>query len=57
MPISDKNRRDYERGIHDRKRPVVEQVVNDIAINHPNTPAYHRGRRGEQLDARKKDRL
>jgi hypothetical protein len=56
MPISEKDRREYERGIRDRNRPVVEQVVNDISINHPDTPAYHTARREEQFDGKKKDR-
>jgi hypothetical protein len=50
MPISEKDRRDYERGIRDRNRPVVEQVAHDIVINHPDTRTYHMGRRGEELD-------
>ncbi len=56
MPIYEKDRRDYERGLRDRSRPAVEQVVTDLTRNHPDTSAYHRGRRGEHLDGSRKYR-
>lgn len=56
MPITREDRRDYERGVRDRNRPVIDQVLHDLTANHPGTPAYYRARRGERLDRDQKGR-
>ncbi len=55
MSVSKKDRGDYEEGRRDREKNAVDQVAIDLFRNHPDTDAYHKGRRGEQLDEDKKD--
>ncbi len=55
MPISRKDRDDYEKGVRDRDKNALDQVIIDVPINHPDSDAYYKGRRGEQLDDDKKD--
>lgn len=50
MSVSRKDRDDYEEGLRDRDKGVFDQAVNDITVSHPDTEAYYKGRRGEQLD-------
>jgi hypothetical protein len=50
MSVSKKDREDYEEGLDDRDKGLFDQVLNDITVNHPDTEAYYKGRRGEQLD-------
>ena len=53
--VSKKDRDDYEEGLRDRGKGSVNQVITDISGNHPDTDAYYKGRRGEQLDDDKED--
>lgn len=55
MAVSRQDREDYEQGLRDRDMGVFDQAVNDISVNHPDTEAYYKGRRGEQLDEDKDD--
>ena len=55
MGVSKHDRDDYKEGLHDRERGVVENAINDIFVNHPDSSAYYKGREGEQLDEDKKD--
>jgi hypothetical protein len=48
-----KDREDYERGRRDREKGTVDQFLTDVTNNHPDTSAYYRGRRGDQLDSGK----
>jgi hypothetical protein len=48
--ISKQDRDDYKQGLRDRHKGVFEQATIDITVNHPDTEAYYKGRRGEQLD-------
>ena len=50
MSVSKEDRKDYEEGLHDRQKSVFDQAINDVTVNHPDTEAYYKGRRGEQLD-------
>jgi hypothetical protein len=50
MSVSKEDREDYEEGLHDRQKGVFDQAINDVTVNHPDTEAYYKGRRGEQLD-------
>jgi hypothetical protein len=54
MTISKKDRSDYEQGRKDSEKGVFERAFNDIAVNHPDTNAYYKGRSGKQLDDDKK---
>ena len=56
MAVSNKDRDEYEEGLRDREKGVLEQAFNDITVNHPDSEAYYKGRRGEQLDEDKKDK-
>ena len=51
--VSPKDRKDYEQGLRDREKGVLDQVFTDVTVNHPDSEAYYKGRRGEQLDADK----
>ena len=53
MCISKKDRKDYEEGSRDREKSTGSQVGIDMTGNHPDTEAYYKGRRGEQLDGDK----
>lgn len=55
MAVSREDRNDYERGQHDRDLGLFDQVVTDITVQHPDSEAYYKGRRGEQLDEDKDD--
>ena len=50
MAVSKKDRDEYEEGLRDRDKGVFDQAVIDIPANHPDSDAYYKGRRGEQLD-------
>jgi hypothetical protein len=50
MAVSKKDREEYEEGLRDRHKGVFDQAVIDITVNHPDSEAYYKGRRGEQLD-------
>ena len=50
MSVSKEDRKDYEEGLHDRQKGVFDQAINDVTVNHPDTEAYYKGRRGEELD-------
>lgn len=54
MAVSKHDREEYEQGLHDREKGVLEQAFNDITVNHPDSEAYYKGRRDEQLDEDKK---
>lgn len=54
MPVSDKDRRDYERGLKDRKAGIFPRLVGDVLGDVKDSEAYWKGRRGEPLDADKK---
>ena len=56
MAVSDKTRADYEEGVADSKKGVVEQASIDIPVNHPDSEPYYNGRSGEQLDGDKDDK-
>lgn len=48
--VSKKDREDYDEGRRDRSKGTMDQVVTDLSGNHPDSDAYYKGRRGEQLD-------
>jgi hypothetical protein len=50
VSVSQHDRDDYEEGLRDREKGVLDQALNDITVNHPDSDAYYKGRRGEQLD-------
>jgi hypothetical protein len=50
VSVSKHDRDEYEEGLRDRDKGVLEQAFNDITVNHPDSEAYYKGRRGEQLD-------
>jgi len=51
MAVSKQDREDYEQGLHDREKGVLEQAfLIDIPVQHPDNEAYYMGRRGEELD-------
>ena len=56
MSVSKTDREDYEEGLHDRGKGIFDQALNDITVNHPDTEAYYKGRRGEQFDEDKDDK-
>jgi hypothetical protein len=56
MAVSHDDRDDYEQGLRDRNLGLFDQVINDITVQHPDSDAYYKGRRGEQLDDDKKDK-
>jgi hypothetical protein len=49
------DRDEYEQGLRDREKGVFDQALNDIVVNHPDSEAYYKGRRGEQFDEDKDD--
>jgi len=53
--VSRKDRDDYEEGLRDRAKGSIDQVITDVSGNHPDTDAYYKGRRGEELDDDKED--
>jgi hypothetical protein len=53
--VSKQDRDDYEEGLRDRHKGVFDQAAIDLTVNHPDSDAYYKGRRGEQLDEYKKD--
>ena len=55
MSVSRQDRSDYEQGVRDSHRGVIETAFNDIIVNHPDSAAYYKGRDGEQLDGDKDD--
>jgi hypothetical protein len=55
VAVSDQDRDEYEEGLRDRGKGVFDQAFNDITVNHPDSEAYYKGRRGEQLDEDKKE--
>lgn len=55
MPVSKEDRNDYEQGRADRDKGVIERAAIDIPVNHPDNPAYYKGRGDEPLDADNKD--
>ena len=55
MSVSKHDRDDYEEGLHDRSKGVFDQFITDVSGNHPNSEAYDKGRRGDQLDEDKDD--
>jgi hypothetical protein len=55
MAVSKEDRNDYKRGQHDRDLGLFDQVITDITVQHPDSDAYYKGRRGEQLNEDKDD--
>lgn len=55
MTVSRQDRDDYEEGLRDRDKGVFDQALIDIPANHPDSEAYYKGRRGEELDEDKDD--
>ena len=56
MAVSKKDREEYEEGLRDRDKGVLDQALIDIPVNHPDSEAYYKGRRGEQLDEDKDEK-
>jgi hypothetical protein len=54
--VDRKDRDDYEEGVRDAHGTFGQRLVWDISGNHPDSDAYYKGRRGEQLDDDKKDK-
>jgi hypothetical protein len=50
VAVSKNDREEYEEGLRDRQKGVLDQALIDIPVNHPDSEAYYKGRRGEQLD-------
>ena len=50
MTVSPKDRKDYEQGRKDERKNFFDKAVHDVTVQHPDTPAYYKGRKGEQLD-------
>jgi len=48
--VNKSDRDDYEEGQRDRRKSVFDQAFIDISVDHPDSEAYYKGRRGEQLD-------
>jgi hypothetical protein len=48
--VSKKDRKEYEEGLRDRSKGVFDQAIIDVSVDHPDSEAYYKGRRGEQLD-------
>ena len=48
--VKKNDRKDYEEGLRDRDKGVFDQAIIDLSVNHPDSAAYYKGRRGEQLD-------
>ena len=53
--VSKRDRKEYEEGQRDRHKDLIDQVITDLSDNHPDSEAYYKGRRGEQLDEDKQD--
>ena len=51
--ITDKDRKDYERGQQDAKEPFLERNINDHGRSNE-SDAYRKGREGRDLDDDKK---
>ena len=54
--VSKKDRDDYEESLRDRDKGVFDQAIKDTTVNHPDTDAYYKGRKGEQFDDDKKEK-
>ncbi len=50
MSVSKQDRNDYEQGQRDRGLGIFDQAINDITSQHPDSDAYYKGRRDEQLN-------
>jgi hypothetical protein len=50
MGVSKEDRKDYEQGVKDSYKGVLETAFNDIIVNHPDSSAYYKGRDRQQLD-------
>jgi hypothetical protein len=50
MAVSKQERSDFEQGLKDKDKGPVQTVVDDVIVNHPDTPPYYKGRHGERLD-------
>jgi hypothetical protein len=50
MSLSKRDRDDYKQGQRDRGLGIFDQAISDITVQHPDSEAYYKGRRGEQLD-------
>jgi hypothetical protein len=50
MSVSKHDREEYEEGFRDRNKGVFDQFINDVTVDHPDSEAYYKGRRGEQFD-------
>ena len=55
MSISDNTREDYEKGKEARNDDWLGQALRSTIQTQPDSEAYNKGLRGEQLDADKKD--
>jgi len=56
MAVSQRDREEYEEGRRDRDKGVFDQALIDIPVNHPDSEAYYKGRRGEELDEDKDEK-
>lgn len=54
MAVSKDDRKDYEQGVKDSRKGVLENAFNDIIVNHPDSSAYYKGRDRKELDDDKK---
>jgi hypothetical protein len=54
--VKDKDRDEYERGLIDREKGTVDQMITDITVDHPDSEAYYKGREGRQLDDDKEEK-
>ncbi|MGA2738921.1 MAG: hypothetical protein ABSG65_15905 [Bryobacteraceae bacterium] len=54
MAVSKDDRKEYEQGVNDSHKGVLETAFNDIIVNHPDSSAYYKGRDRKQLDNDKK---
>ncbi len=50
MSVSKQDREDYEQGLRDRDKGVIERTFNDVIVKHPDSDAYYKGRAGQHLD-------
>jgi hypothetical protein len=50
MATTKDDRKDYEQGVRDSHKGVLETAFNDIIVNHPDSSAYYKGRDRDQLD-------
>jgi hypothetical protein len=55
MTVSKRDREEYDEVRRDRERGTLDQAITDLSGHHPDSEAYYKGRRGEQLDADKED--